>query len=133
VERHYPARAARQAPGRFRGSARPVLEDHLGLDKPMLVRYAAYVGRVAQGDLGRSIRQNRPVVDELAGAWPATLELTAAALVLAPVAGVAAVVISAVRPDSVFDALARLGSLFGLSMPVFWTGLMHSAGSSVPC
>ena len=42
------------------------LRDHLGLDKPMLVRYAAYVGRVAQGDLGRSIQQNRPVVDELA-------------------------------------------------------------------
>ena len=100
------------------------LRDYLGLDKPMLVRYAAYVGRVAHGDLGRSIQQNRPVVDELASAWPATLELTAAALVLAAVAGVAAGVISAVWPNSVFDALARVGSLFGLSMPVFWTGLV---------
>ena len=92
------------------------LRDYLGLDKPILVRYAAYVGRVAHGDLGRSIQQNRPVVDELASAWPATLELTAAALVLAAVAGVAAGVIS--------DAFARVGSLFGLSMPVFWTGLV---------
>jgi ABC-type dipeptide/oligopeptide/nickel transport system permease component len=100
------------------------LRDHLGLDKPMLVRYAAYVGRVAHGDLGRSIQQNRPVVDELAGAWPATLELTVAALALAAVAGVAAGVISAVWPNSVFDAIARIGSLFGLSMPVFWTGLV---------
>jgi len=48
------------------------LRDHLGLDKPMLIRYTAYVGRVAHGDLGRSIQQNRPVVDELASAWPAT-------------------------------------------------------------
>src|SRR5262249_3764518 len=77
------------------------LRDYLGLDKPMLVRYASYVGRVARGDLGRSIQQNRPVVDELASAWPATLELTAAALVLAAVAGVGAGVISAVWPNSV--------------------------------
>src|SRR5258708_12795231 len=58
------------------------LRDYLGLDKPLMVRYAAYVGHLARGDLGRSIQQNRPVVDELADAWPATLELTVAALVL---------------------------------------------------
>jgi len=95
------------------------LRDYLGLDKPLLVRYVGYVGRVARGDLGRSIQQNRPVVDELADAWPATLELTAAALVISAALGIAAGVISAVWPNSAFDALARLGSLFGLSMPVF--------------
>src|SRR5262247_107089 len=100
------------------------LRDHLGLDKPFLVRYLEYVGRVARGDLGRSIQQNRPVAAELADAWPATLELTIAALVLAAVAGILAGVASAVWPNSVFDALARLGSLFGLSMPIFWTGLV---------
>ncbi|HWO03519.1 MAG TPA: ABC transporter permease, partial [Methylomirabilota bacterium] len=100
------------------------LRDYLGLDKPLMVRYAAYVGHVARGDLGRSIQQNRPVVDELADAWPATLELTAAALMLAAAAGVAAGVVSAVWPNSLFDAVARIGSLFGLSMPVFWTGLV---------
>ena len=100
------------------------LRDYLGLDKPLLVRYVGYVGRVARGDLGRSIQQNRPVVDELADAWPATLELTAAALLIAAALGIAAGVISAVWPNSAFDALARLGSLFGLSMPVFWTGLV---------
>lgn len=100
------------------------LRDYLGLDKPLLVRYAAYVGHLARGDLGRSIQQNRPVVDELADAWPATLELTLAALVLAAAAGVAAGVVSAVWPNSLFDAAARVGSLFGLSMPVFWTGLV---------
>jgi peptide/nickel transport system permease protein len=100
------------------------LRAYLGLDEPLLVRYVGYVGRVARGDLGRSIQQNRPVVDELADAWPATLELTAAALVISAALGIAAGVISAVRPNSAFDALARLGSLFGLSMPVFWTGLV---------
>ena len=100
------------------------LRDHLGLDKPFLVRYLEYVGRVVRGDLGRSIQQNRPVSDELADAWPATLELTVAALVLAAVAGIVAGVASAVWPNSIFDALARLGSLFGLSMPIFWTGLV---------
>src|SRR5499427_10758434 len=100
------------------------LRDHLGLDKPFLVRYLDYVGRVARGDLGRSIQQNRPVSDELADAWPATLELTCAALVISALAGVAAGVVSAVWPNSLFDGVARVGSLFGLSMPVFWTGLV---------
>jgi peptide/nickel transport system permease protein/oligopeptide transport system permease protein len=79
---------------------------------------------VARGDLGRSIQQNRPVTDELADAWPATLELTVAALLIASLAGIAAGVVSAVWPNSLFDAIARIGSLFGLSMPVFWTGLV---------
>jgi len=100
------------------------LREHLGLDKPLLVRYAQYVGQLARGDLGRSIIQNRPVVDELADTWPATLELTVAALLIAALVGVPAGVVSAVRPNSSFDALARLGSLFGLSMPIFWTGLV---------
>src|SRR5262249_15784973 len=100
------------------------LRDHLGLDKPFLVRYLEYVGRVPPGDLGRSSQPNRPVAGGLADAWPATLELTIAALVLAAVAGILAGVASAVWPNSVFDALARLGSLFGLSMPIFWTGLV---------
>jgi peptide/nickel transport system permease protein len=100
------------------------LREHLGLDKPFLVRYLDYVGRVSRGDLGRSIQQNRPVAAELADAWPATLALTVAALVIATVAGIAAGVASAVWPNSLFDGLARLGSLFGLSMPIFWTGLV---------
>src|SRR5262249_24492523 len=100
------------------------LREHLGLDKSFLVRYLDYVGRLLRGDLGRSIQQNRPVAAEQADAWPATLELTIAALAIASLVGVAAGVVSAVRPNSLFDALARLGSLFGLSMPIFWTGLV---------
>ena len=60
---------------------------------------------------------------ELADVWPATLELTTAALAIAVIFGVLAGVVSAVWPNSFFDGVMRLGSLFGLSMPVFWTGL----------
>jgi peptide/nickel transport system permease protein len=98
--------------------------EHLGLDRPLAVRYVRYLGQVVTGDLGRSIQQNRPVVDELGDAWPATLQLTTAALLLAAVVGVATGIVSAVWPNSFFDALSRLSSLFGLSMPVFWTGLV---------
>jgi peptide/nickel transport system permease protein len=98
--------------------------EHLGLDRPLAVRYLRYLGQVVTGDLGRSIQQNRPVVDELREAWPATLQLTAVALVLAALVGVATGIVSAVWPNSLFDSLSRLSSLFGLSMPVFWTGLV---------
>src|SRR5262249_51865480 len=106
------------------GEAVAKLREHLGLDKPFPVRYLDCVGRVLRGDLGRSIQQNRPVAAELGDAWPATLELTIAALLIAGIIGVGAGVASAVWPNSAFDALARLGSLFGLSMPIFWTGLV---------
>src|SRR5215470_19808460 len=76
------------------------LREHLGLDKPFLTRYLDYVERLARGDLGRSIQQNRPVAEELADAWPATLELTLAALALAALFGVGAGVVSAVWPSS---------------------------------
>src|SRR5262245_37238364 len=98
--------------------------EHLGLDRPLGVRYVRYLGQVLTGDLGRSILQNRPVVDELADAWPATLQLTVAALMLAAVVGVSTGIVSAVWPNSLFDAVSRLSSLFGLSMPIFWTGLV---------
>jgi peptide/nickel transport system permease protein len=99
------------------------VREALGLDKPLLVRYVQYIGNLVHGDLGRSLRERRLVSQELADVWPATLELTAAALAIAVVFGVLAGVVSAVWPNSFFDGVMRLGSLFGLSMPVFWTGL----------
>jgi peptide/nickel transport system permease protein len=95
----------------------------LGLDRPLLVRYVQYIGNLLHGDLGRSLRERRQVSEELADVWPATLELTMAALIIAVICGVLAGVVSAVWPNSLFDAVTRLTSLFGLSMPVFWTGL----------
>src|SRR2546425_10395631 len=86
------------------------LRAHLGLDKPFLVRYLDYVGQLLRGDLGRSIQQNRPVAAELGDAWPATLQLTIAALLIAAVAGIVAGIASAVWPNSLFDGIARLAS-----------------------
>ena len=99
------------------------VREALGLDKPLLVRYVQYIGNLLHGDLGRSLRERRLVSQELADVWPATLELTTAALAIAVIFGVLAGVVSAVWPNSFFDGVMRLGSLFGLSMPVFWTGL----------
>jgi ABC-type dipeptide/oligopeptide/nickel transport system permease component len=109
-------------------NARPeeiaALRANLGLDDPLLVRYVRYVGDVLQGDLGRSIRQNRPVLDEIAAVWPKTLQLTVAAMVLAVIVGLLTGIVSAVRPGGPIDALMRLLALIGLSMPVFWVGLV---------
>ena len=66
------------------------VREALGLDKPLLVRYAQYIGNLLHGELGRSIRERRLVSQELADVWPATLELTAAALIIAVVCGVLA-------------------------------------------
>jgi peptide/nickel transport system permease protein len=96
----------------------------LGLDKPLLTRYLLYLTNLAKGDMGRSIRENRAVTKEISDVWPATLELTIAAMTIAILIGVAVGILSAVRPNSYFDNINRILSLFGLSMPVFWTGLV---------
>jgi peptide/nickel transport system permease protein len=96
----------------------------LGLDKPLLTRYLLYLTNLAKGDMGRSIRENRAVTKEISDVWPATLELTIAAMAIAILIGVAVGILSAVRPNSYFDNINRILSLFGLSMPVFWTGLV---------
>src|SRR5687768_11645354 len=95
-------------------NARPeqveALRRRLGLDQPLPLRYATYLARVAQGDLGRSIRQGRPVLDEIAEVWPQTIQLTLAAMSLAVVVGMLVGVVSAVRPYGWLDGLVRLGS-----------------------
>jgi len=96
----------------------------LGLDKPLLTRYILYLKNLAEGDMGRSIRENRDVSKEISDVWPATLKLTIAAMIIALLIGMASGILSAVKPNSYFDGLNRIFSLFGLSMPVFWTGLV---------
>lgn len=96
----------------------------LDLDQPLPVRYVRYVGRVLQGDLGRSIREGRRVNEEIAEVWPATAQLGLVALCLAVAAGVPLGILSARWPYSLFDNLTRIVSLLGLSMPIFWTGIV---------
>lgn len=102
------------------------LRDYLGLDRPLLVRYVEYLGQIVRGDLGRSIQGNRPVLDEIREVWPNTIRLTVAAVFLAVVVGIGIGALSALRPYSLLDNVVRVIALLGLSMPIFWIGLVLS-------
>ncbi|MBA2292105.1 MAG: ABC transporter permease [Gemmatimonadales bacterium] len=96
----------------------------LHLDDPMVVRFGRYVGGVVQGDLGRSYITRRPIVDELAQRFPATLRLAAAAMAIAIVLGLAVGIRGAMRPGSLSDRIATIGAYLGISFPVYWVGLL---------
>lgn len=100
------------------------LRQDLGLDHSLPVRYATWLGNVVTGDLGRSSSLNRPVLDEVAERFAATLVLAGAALVLASVLGLLAGILSAVRQFGLADKLVTLAVLVGISMPTFWLGLL---------
>ena len=96
----------------------------LGLDQPVYVQYARYIGRLAAGDLGTSISSRRPVAGELARLLPATLEVVIPSLILSGGLGIALGVVSAMHAGRWQDRLSQVTSLFGMSMPVFWLGLL---------
>lgn len=100
------------------------LRVQLGLDQPLPVQYARFLGRLVQGDLGRSVVTGEPVTREIAARLPATVQLAVASTLLATAAGMAAGVISATRQYSWVDYLVMTVALFGISLPVFWLGLM---------
>lgn len=100
------------------------LREDLGLNDPYIVQYGKFLGDLAQGDLGTSIKTKAPVTAELESRLPATVELTLFAMAIAMVVGVLAGVISAVKQYSWFDNLSMTGALFGVSIPIFWLGLM---------
>ncbi len=95
-----------------------------GLDKPVMVQFFIYMGNVLQGDFGESIRFSRPVMLILVERLPLTMELGFTALVLAILVGIPVGVISAVRQNSFVDVTAMVGANIGVSMPVYWLGLM---------
>jgi len=100
------------------------LRAELGLNEPLHVQYVRWLGHVVRGDLGRSLWMKRPVLPEVLQRLRATLILTATALVLSTLAGIALGVLSAARPHSLLDRLSAVASLFGASMPVFWLGIV---------
>jgi len=100
------------------------LRADLGLNEPLHVQYLKWVGHVVRGDLGRSLWMKRPVLGEVLTRLQATLLLTATALVLSSVVGVALGVAAATRPNSALDRLSAVASLFGASMPSFWLGIV---------
>jgi dipeptide transport system permease protein len=95
-----------------------------GLDAPLWQQYLRYLGGVLQGDLGQSIVTKRPVLNEFMTLFPATVELSLCALLLAILIGLPAGVVAGVKRGSVFDHGLMGISLTGFSMPIFWWGLL---------
>lgn len=100
------------------------VREQMGLNRPLPTQYAIFFGRLVQGDLGTSARTREPVLDEIMARLPATMKLAAISMSIAGLAGVLGGVIAAYRRNSKLDFLISMGTLFGISMPVYWLGLM---------
>ncbi|RTH03369.1 peptide ABC transporter permease [Thermus scotoductus] len=100
------------------------LREKLGLNKPLYVQYLTFVKNILTGDLGTSAVSTIPVAEELKRRWPATFELALAATLVAVVFGIPVGILAAVRKNSLLDTLSMSLSLVGVSMPVFWLGLL---------
>ncbi|MBI4590788.1 MAG: ABC transporter permease [Candidatus Rokubacteria bacterium] len=96
----------------------------LGLDRPIHEQYLIYLGKLFRGDLGSSIVRGDPVLTDLLRRFPATVELATAAIVLALLFGIPIGIVSAVWRNSLVDSVSRVWALAGVSMPIFWLGLM---------
>lgn len=100
------------------------LREQLGLNKPLPLQYIIFLGNLLRFNLGYSIISGASILQELTTRWPATFELSVAAMLIALVLGIPAGVLAAVRKNSPIDNLTMSGSLIGVSMPVFWLGLL---------
>ena len=98
--------------------------EHMGYDRPLLSQYGDYLAGFTRGDFGVSVRQQIPVIDLIIQRFPATLELTAAALFLIVFVSIPIGVLSAVRRNTLVDRIAMSGALFAQSVPTFWLGIM---------
>ena len=95
-----------------------------GLDQPWWVQYGRWMGDLAHGDLGTSWRTGKPVVALILERLPVTVELTVLAVAFALALGIPAGIVSATRRNQTIDNVTRVGTLLGLSVPVFWQGTM---------
>lgn len=100
------------------------IRTQLGLDQPVLVQYWRYISNALRGDLGRSILTRRPVSEEVATAFLNTFELVIAARIWSLLVAIPIGVVAAVKRQSIFDKLSMVTALLGLSLPIFWIGLM---------
>lgn len=100
------------------------LRKHLGLDRPFHVQYYSFLGNALRGDLGNSFIFNKPAVGLIVERIPATLELAVSAMLLAVIVGIPAGMYAAVRPKTVLSKAIMSGSLLGISLPVFWLGIL---------
>jgi peptide/nickel transport system permease protein len=97
---------------------------HLGLDKPLYVQYGRFLKQLMKGDLGETIWTRQQVWIEVKQRFPATIELSIVALMISCLAGMTLGIISATKQYSIFDYVSMLGALAGVSMPIFWLGLV---------
>lgn len=95
-----------------------------GLDQPIPVQFAVYLGEILHGDLGTSLRYGKPVTELIVERLPTTLELSLAAMTFSVLVGIPLGIISAVRHNSAVDVSTMVVANVGVSMPVFWLGLM---------
>ncbi|OQY60192.1 MAG: peptide ABC transporter permease [Desulfobacteraceae bacterium 4572_88] len=101
-----------------------VLREQLGLNEPLYVQYGLFMSRLVRGDLGRALRTNEKITVEITARLPATIELSIMAIIIATVIGMLAGITSATRQYSIFDYVSMVLSLAGVSMPIFWLGLV---------
>ena len=100
------------------------LQESLGLNKPIYMQYWDFFSKAVHGDLGQSLFTKSSVVNELLSRFPATIELACAAIIFAVLLGITVGVISAVKKNTIFDYVSMVTALIGVSMPIFWLGLM---------
>jgi len=100
------------------------IRERLRLDDPLIFQYGAWIGGVAMGDLGTSLRTGQPVLALIASKLPVTLELASLAIAIALAIGVPAGIISATKRGSAMDVAASAVGLFGVSVPNFWLGIL---------
>jgi peptide/nickel transport system permease protein len=100
------------------------LRHELGLDRPLVVQYLTWLGNVLRGDLGRSLADRTPVLDQIKLRLPVTLELTLGTFIVALLIALPAGILSATRRGSVVDYSSTLLALGGLSIPSFWLAIM---------
>jgi peptide/nickel transport system permease protein len=103
---------------------RELMIKDLGLDKPLPVQYVNWITGILTGDWGTSFQNRRPVVTELASRLPHTLQLAAAAFIISLILGVTGGIVAALKRNTILDAFATTGSMFGIAIPDFWFALM---------
>lgn len=100
------------------------IREDMGLNRPLHEQYLSYIANALRGDLGRSLNNNRPVLDEITTRLPSTLELTLAALLIAATVGIGLGVLAALKHNTVIDSIATAIALIGISLPIYWSSLL---------
>ncbi|NLY72627.1 MAG: ABC transporter permease [Tissierellia bacterium] len=100
------------------------LREELGLDDPIIVQYLRYAKGLLKGDLGTSYKSKGPVITEIAARIPTTLKLTFSAIIIAVIVAIPLGVVAAIKQNTLFDGLSMFIALLGISMPIFWLGIL---------